>query len=36
MTGEENDACSRALNRQEWEKIAFVKAGEKDVAGTEP
>lgn len=36
MTGEENDPCSRVLNRQEWEKIAFVKDREKDVAGIEP
>lgn len=36
MTGAENDPCSRALSRQEWEKIAFVKAREKDVEGIEP
>lgn len=36
MTGKENEPRSRALNKQKWEKIAFVKAKEKDVTGTEP
>lgn len=36
MTGEENDPHGRALNKQKWEKIAFVKTGEKDVAASEP
>lgn len=32
VMGKENGLCSSILNGYEWEKIAFVKAKEKNVA----